>query len=104
MGPPNCSSAGAWGTISRRTAAQEVWALVRAAGFGQDAALYLTAFTGLRAGELLALQRLTAPLSTGSGCWQRVERRLAWRVWVVLRRFTAIELPVVAHDADRAVT
>jgi integrase len=34
-----------------------VWALVRAAGSDQDAALYLTAaFTGLRMGELLALQ------------------------------------------------
>jgi integrase len=33
-----------------------VWALVRAAGSDQDAALYLTAaFTGLRMGELLAL-------------------------------------------------
>lgn len=36
---------------------EEVWALVRAAGSEQDAALYLTAaFTGLRMGELLALQ------------------------------------------------
>ena len=36
---------------------EEVHALVRAAGSGQDAALYLTAaFTGLRLGELLALQ------------------------------------------------
>lgn len=36
---------------------EEVWALVRAAGSGQDAALFLTAsFTGLRMGELLALQ------------------------------------------------
>ncbi len=36
---------------------EEVWALVRAAGSDQDAALYLTAaFTGLRMGELLALQ------------------------------------------------
>jgi hypothetical protein len=34
-----------------------VWALVRAAGSAQDAALFLTAaFTGLRMGELLALQ------------------------------------------------
>jgi integrase len=34
-----------------------VWALVRAAGSEQDAAMYLTAaFTGLRMGELLALQ------------------------------------------------
>ncbi|MEO6859903.1 MAG: site-specific integrase [Solirubrobacteraceae bacterium] len=37
--------------------AEEVWALVRAAPSEQDAALYLTAaFTGLRLGELLALQ------------------------------------------------
>jgi integrase len=36
---------------------EEVWALVRAAGTEQDAALFLTAaFTGLRMGELLALQ------------------------------------------------
>jgi integrase len=36
---------------------EEVWALVRAAGSAQDAALFLTAgFTGLRMGELLALQ------------------------------------------------
>ena len=36
---------------------EEVWALVRAAGSEQDAALVLTAaFTGLRMGELLALQ------------------------------------------------
>ncbi len=36
---------------------EEVWALVRAAGSEQDSALYLTAaFTGLRMGELLALQ------------------------------------------------
>jgi integrase len=36
---------------------EEVWALVRAAGSEQDAALYVTAaFTGLRMGELLALQ------------------------------------------------
>ncbi len=36
---------------------EEVWALVRAAGSEQDAALFLTAaFTGLRMGELLALQ------------------------------------------------
>ena len=36
---------------------EEVWALVRAAGSPQDAALFLTAaFTGLRMGELLALQ------------------------------------------------
>lgn len=36
---------------------EEVWALVRAAGSAQDAAMYLTAaFTGLRMGELLALQ------------------------------------------------
>ncbi len=35
---------------------EEVWALVRAAGSEQDAAIYLTAaFTGLRMGELLAL-------------------------------------------------
>jgi integrase len=35
----------------------EVWALVRAAGSEQDAALFLTAaFTGLRRGELLALR------------------------------------------------
>jgi len=35
----------------------EVWALVRAAGSEQDAALFLpAAFTGLRMGELLALQ------------------------------------------------
>jgi integrase len=35
---------------------EEVWALVRAAASGQDAAIYLTAaFTGLRMGELLAL-------------------------------------------------
>ncbi len=36
---------------------EEVWALVRAAASAQDAALFLTAaFTGLRMGELLALQ------------------------------------------------
>ena len=36
---------------------EEVWALVRAAGSGQDAAMYLTAaFTGLRMGELIALR------------------------------------------------
>jgi integrase len=36
---------------------EEVWALVRAAGSEQDGALFLTgAFTGLRMGELLALQ------------------------------------------------
>jgi integrase len=36
---------------------EEVWALVRAAASEQDAALFLTAaFTGLRMGELLALQ------------------------------------------------
>lgn len=36
---------------------EEVWALVRAAGSDQDAALFLTAaFTGLRRGELLALR------------------------------------------------
>jgi integrase len=36
---------------------EEVWALVRAAGSEQDAALFLTAaFTGLRMGELLALR------------------------------------------------
>jgi integrase len=36
---------------------EEVWALVRAAGSEQDAALFLAAaFTGLRMGELLALQ------------------------------------------------
>jgi integrase len=36
---------------------EEVWALVRAAGSEQDGALFLTAaFTGLRLGELLALQ------------------------------------------------
>ncbi|MBV9799150.1 MAG: site-specific integrase [Solirubrobacterales bacterium] len=36
---------------------EEVWALVRAAGTEQDAALFLTAaFTGLRRGELLALR------------------------------------------------
>ena len=36
---------------------EEVWALVRAAGSEQDAALFLTAaFTGLRMGELLAPQ------------------------------------------------
>ncbi len=36
---------------------EEVWALVRAAGSAQDGALFLTgAFTGLRMGELLALQ------------------------------------------------
>jgi integrase len=36
---------------------EEVWALVRAAGSDQDAAIYLTAaFTGLRMGELLALR------------------------------------------------
>jgi len=36
---------------------EEVWALLRAAGSEQDAALFLTAaFTGLRMGELLALQ------------------------------------------------
>jgi integrase len=38
-------------------APEEVWALVRAAGSPQDAALFLTAaFTGLRMGELLALR------------------------------------------------
>ncbi len=36
---------------------EEIWALVRAAGSDQDAAVFLTAaFTGLRMGELLALQ------------------------------------------------
>jgi integrase len=36
---------------------EEVWALVRAASSEQDAAIFLTAaFTGLRAGELLALR------------------------------------------------
>jgi integrase len=36
---------------------EEVWALVRAAGSEQDAAIYLTAaFTGLRRGELIALR------------------------------------------------
>jgi integrase len=36
---------------------EEVWALVRAAGSEQDAAIFLTAaFTGLRLGELLALR------------------------------------------------
>ncbi|HEY2441151.1 MAG TPA: site-specific integrase [Solirubrobacteraceae bacterium] len=36
---------------------QEVWALVRAAGSEQDAAIFLTAaFTGLRMGELIALR------------------------------------------------
>jgi len=36
---------------------EEVWALVRAAGSAHDGALFLTAaFTGLRMGELLALQ------------------------------------------------
>ncbi len=36
---------------------EEIWALVRAAGSGQDAAIFLTAaFTGLRRGELLALR------------------------------------------------
>jgi integrase len=36
---------------------EEVWALVRAAGSERDGALFLTAaFTGLRMGELLALQ------------------------------------------------
>jgi integrase len=36
---------------------EEVWALVRAAAFDQDGALFLTAaFTGLRMGELLALR------------------------------------------------
>ena len=36
---------------------EEIWALVRAADSGQDAALFLTAaFTGLRMGELLALR------------------------------------------------
>ena len=36
---------------------EEVWALVRAAGSDQDAAIYLTAaFTGLRRGELIALR------------------------------------------------
>jgi integrase len=36
---------------------EEVWALVRAAGSEQDAAIFLTAaFTGLRQGELLALR------------------------------------------------
>ena len=36
---------------------EEVWALVRAAGSEQDAAIFLTAaFTGLRMGELLALR------------------------------------------------
>jgi integrase len=37
---------------------EEVWALVRAAASEQDAALFLTAaFTGLRMGGMLALQR-----------------------------------------------
>ena len=36
---------------------EEVWALVRAAGFEQDGAIFLTAaFAGLRMGELLALR------------------------------------------------
>jgi integrase len=36
---------------------EEVWALVRAAASGQDAAIFLTAaFTGLRMGELIALR------------------------------------------------
>jgi integrase len=36
---------------------EEVWALVRAAGSEQDAAIFLTAaFTGLRRGELIALR------------------------------------------------
>jgi integrase len=35
---------------------EEVWALVRAAGSQQDGALSVTAFTGLRMGELLALR------------------------------------------------
>ena len=36
---------------------EEVWALVRVAGSDQDGAMYLTAgFTGLRMGELRALQ------------------------------------------------
>jgi site-specific recombinase XerD len=38
-------------------APEEVWALTRAAGSEQDAAMYLTAaFTGLRRGELIALR------------------------------------------------
>jgi len=38
-------------------APEEVWALVRAAGSEQDAAIFLTAgFTGLRMGELIALR------------------------------------------------
>jgi integrase len=38
-------------------APEEVWALIRAAGSEQDAAMYLTAaFTGLRRGELIALR------------------------------------------------
>jgi integrase len=44
-------------TISRRIRRRRFWALVRPAGSDQDAALYLAAaFTGLRMGELLALQ------------------------------------------------
>ena len=36
---------------------EEVWALVRAASSAEDGAVFLTAaFTGLRMGELLALQ------------------------------------------------
>jgi integrase len=46
-----------YGTAIDFYSPEEVWALVRAAGSTQDAALFLTAaFTGLRRGELVALQ------------------------------------------------
>ena len=43
--------------VSTSSPPEEVWALVRAAGSEQDAAIYLTAaFTGLRRGELVAFR------------------------------------------------